>query len=175
MISWEQTEAIIESKQLGNLRRSQEQHDTYVAAKKRFEETHGGTANFVISERLGWTGEKLQAKSPVFMGDSEDLKVLINDFSYNFAPNMHHLVVWSKVRIPCGQDELPTAESTEKIEEFLSSYFTERFGVPRNDMLWFKNTVVLQSIPSVSHFHVLIRDRTPEEIRAMCQPNACDV
>lgn len=163
MLSWAETQQIIESKQLSLLLRTPAQSESYAAAKQRFLKSHGGTAEFVIKERLQWDGDALHPVGDAFLGDPCDVKILINDFSYDFEPGVRHFVVWSKIRIPCGTDEFPTPEAAATIEQFLKKQFTDRANVRPENLLWFKNTSALQSIPSVSHFHVLVRHCTPEQ------------
>lgn len=142
--------------------RSPEQLKAYNAAKHGFEQTHGGTANFVIAERLKWTGTKLKSSGKPFLTCEQDIKILENDFSYYFEPGIRHFVVWSKVPIPCDSTEYPTPEAAAKINSFIKREFVERCSVPPENTMWFKNTGRLQSVPSVSHFHVLVRDCTNE-------------
>jgi hypothetical protein len=76
--------------------------------------------------------------------------------------------VWTKTRI--AVDEVRgdvTSESRERIVEFVERYFVrelEGLGKEGKDqVLWFKNWVSLQSVRGVDHVHVLVRD-VPEEV-----------
>lgn len=169
MIKWDDADVLIKTKRLDKLVRSPEQSAIYHAAKSRFKESHGGTAEYVINERLRWNGPDAISSSKSFMEKMDDIKILKNDFPYDFEPGIQHLIVWSKVFIPCGEDDLPTPESEAQIEKFLYNYFTLKFGVPRSNILWFKNTLVLQSIPNISHFHVLLRNCSDADVNKIIQ------
>lgn len=157
MLTWSDTQEVIRTKELARLLRSPEQKAHYAKAKQFFLENYGGTAEFVIKERLQWDGDAIRPRGTRFLGDLSDVKLLINDFSYDFEPEMHHFVVWSKLPIPCGPDDFPTPEATKAIESFIRRQFTERCNIDPENLQWFRNTGALQSIPSVSHFHVLVR------------------
>ena len=57
-----------------------------------------------------------------------------------------------------------TAESRALIEDFVRETFAEPLdalfgpGRGRENVLWFKNWVALQSVRGVDHIHVLLRD-----------------
>ena len=63
-----------------------------------------------------------------------------------------------------------TEESRRLIEEFVGRTFVARLegvngggGGGRERVLWFKNWSALQSIRTLEHFHVLLRD-VPEDL-----------
>lgn len=75
------------------------------------------------------------------------------------------MCVWTKTPIatdPATGDV--TAESRRIIEDFVESTFStpldSLFGPRkgRENVLWFKNWVALQSVRGVDHIHVLLRD-----------------
>ena len=78
------------------------------------------------------------------------------------------MLVWTKTRI--AVDDVRgdvTGESRERIVAFVERYFvrelegTEQGG--KDQVLWFKNWVSLQSVRGVDHVHVLVRD-VPEDV-----------
>ena len=88
----------------------------------------------------------------------------MNDWPYGLTPDVTHLIVWSKLRLP---DEKPegylTPESTALVESFIDRTFTERLASfedvnARDSVLWFRNWTGLQSVRGLEHVHVLVKD-----------------
>ncbi|KAK5989125.1 N-acetylglucosamine-induced protein 1 [Cladobotryum mycophilum] len=89
-----------------------------------------------------------------------DYKILLNDWPYGLAPGITHIVVWSRTLIPTESvvGDL-TPESRVLIEDFVKKHFVDTLGPNGKDqVLWFKNWVSLQSVRALEHFHVLVRD-----------------
>jgi len=95
---------------------------------------------------------------------TDDVKILINDWPYGLARGITHLVVWTKTPIPVGANGDLTAESRERIDEFVQWVFGSVHD--KENIMWFKNWRSLQSIPSVEHFHVLVRSASEDMLRA---------
>lgn len=85
------------------------------------------------------------------------------------TPDITHIVIWLKNRIPVddhsGGDVTP--ESRKLIQEFVQRTFVKRlereFADASDRVIWFKNWIALQSVRSLEHIHVLVRD-VPDEI-----------
>ena len=109
--------------------------------------------------------------------DPSDYKILRNDWPYGFTPDVTHIVVWSKVRIPEQKPEgYLTPESVAMVERFvqrtfvdpLSSYWSkedvaEDANTRHDRVLWFRNWTGLQSVRGLEHVHVLIRN-APKDV-----------
>lgn len=93
--------------------------------------------------------------------------MLINDWPYGFAPGITHIVVWS--RTPIATDDTVgdmTPESRRTVAEFIKQFFVESLGPGGEDrVVWFKNWVALQSVRTVDHVHVLVKDVEPALLR----------
>jgi hypothetical protein len=107
--------------------------------------------------------------NPIPFADPSDYKILRNDWPYGLAPGIAHLCVWLRTPVPVHEHggDL-TDESRALIEEFVQRTFVERlaregYTNPKNHVLWFKNWTALQSVRSLEHIHVLVRD-VPESI-----------
>jgi len=129
---------------------------------------YGSVANYVLVNRLpkSWGQPPFTPASSTPFADPSDYRVLINEWPYGLAPGITHLVVWSRTLIPTddGIGDL-TPESRKLVADFVKRYFVERLGPGGEDrVLWFKNWVSLQSVRSVDHVHVLVRDVGPEII-----------
>ena len=124
----------------------------------------------MIQERLHWaplssTGQALFShKSDTPFADRSDYAVLINDWPYGFEEGIVHMLVWSKTSI--AVDDVRgdvTPQSRRSIEDFVERYFVQHFEDGREQVVWFKNWVSLQSVRGVDHVHVLVRD-VPEDV-----------
>jgi hypothetical protein len=87
--------------------------------------------------------------------------VLINDWPYGLEAGILHLVVWTKAQIPTKPDDGDlTPESQKNIADYVSKTFTKFLG--EENVLWFKNWASIQSVRSVEHIHILIRNYTTD-------------
>ena len=97
--------------------------------------------------------------------DPIDYKILINDWPYGMPSNIKHLIIWSKTPFETDDDigDL-TPSARRSVDEFVTRTFTDRLENDKEDrVLWFKNWVALQSVRSLQHVHVLLKD-PPEEL-----------
>lgn len=84
-------------------------------------------------------------------------------------PGIDHLVIWLRTPIEVTEDEGRMTEASRAlIQRFVDGTFVRRLrdeGVidPEKSVLWFKNWTALQSVRSVEHVHVLLRD-VPEKL-----------
>ena len=127
----------------------------------------------MIKERLHWhplsplssDGPPLfEHKSDITFADRSDYAVLVNDWPYGFDEGIVHLLVWSKTPIPVDDVRGDvTAESRRQIEDFVERFFVRDLPDGREQVMWFKNWVSLQSVRGVDHVHVLVRD-VPEDV-----------
>lgn len=130
-------------------------------------EQYGSTFRYVVIEKLGWlppthvigTPIKVSPFKPNFMGSYKDIKILENDFPYYVEVGIRHLVIWFKCPIPIDQelDEI-TPDGYDKFNNFLNELFVKKIGIPRDSLLWFRNTAPLQSIKEIGHIHVMVKD-----------------
>ncbi|PYI34257.1 hypothetical protein BP00DRAFT_390670 [Aspergillus indologenus CBS 114.80] len=118
------------------------------------------------------SGPVFPYNNPTPFADPADYKILRNDWPYGLSPGIAHLVVW--LRTPVAVDPHDgdlTPESRALIEGFVLRTFVGRLAAerglfadsPRDHVLWFKNWTALQSVRSLEHIHVLVRD-VPETI-----------
>lgn len=143
----------------------------YIKWSKETKANYDSITKYICQERLRWKplptssddgGLEFEFKNPTPFADPDDYKILPNDWPYSFAPGIIHIVVWLKNRIPTDQSGDVTKESRCKIEDFVKKTFVDvlrRDYKDADDMVqWFKNWVSLQSVRSMEHFHVLVRD-----------------
>lgn len=131
----------------------------YLQDKEKIKQQYGGFQQFILEEKLRWIANdsgKIEAANPVFLANSSDVKILLNDYPYGLENGIVHLVVWSKTIIPeNGRGEL-SDEARKTIKSYIKSTFEDKLGMNSKDILWFKNSFDLRSIKSVEHFHILL-------------------
>lgn len=162
-LSWERCKEIVQIDDMTLFTRSPQQLREYLAAKEEFK-NYGGTAEFIVKHRLEWA-DNLKSSGKGFLEDKSDVKILQNDFPYGLEPGIRHIIVWSKVRCATDENQRPTVETKKAIENFIEKSI-EPLGVPKANLIWFKNTVALQSVPTLEHFHILIRD-APQSVDSL--------
>ena len=166
----------IATNELGTLDRFPSDLFRYISWTEKIKAEYGSIINFVCKERLRWeplpsssaeTGLIFPIRDSTPFANAEDYKILRNDWPYGVSPNISHLVVWLKTRIPVQDtDGDLTPESRQMIEDFVRKTFEERLakaGTSKDRVLWFKNWRQLQSVRGLEHIHVLVRD-VPESI-----------
>lgn len=170
-LSWERCKEIVLIDDLTLFTRSPQQLGDYFAAKEHFLKIAGGTAEYIVQNRLKWSGQLQSTSGKGFLQDKSDVKILPNDFPYGLEEGIAHIIVWSKVRCETDENQRPTPKAKRAIEDFIWKSF-EPFRIPESHVLWFKNTVALQSVPTLEHFHILIKD-APPEITELYETSGC--
>ncbi|CCX32814.1 hypothetical protein FPQ18DRAFT_322037 [Pyronema domesticum] len=171
LATWEELKAIIEENRLEDLKRVPSDLKRYIAWSHRTKKEYGSIQAFVLKERLGWTD--LTWKNDTPYADEEDTKILINDWPYGNAPGILHLVCWTKSPIATeGEKGDLTPEARRIIEGWVEKTFTQYLG--RENVLWFKNWKSIQSVRSVEHIHVLIRNYEEEWLNGIVGKDARD-
>lgn len=169
-MNWDQVKQLISEGRLERLQRSEECTRQYQEHKKALGKVD--LATFVLS-RLQWSSTEIEvlnndryrtreAKIQASFSKKQYYKLTRNDFPYDFEPDVHHLLIWSKISLPlygdasdeCKQD----LETHERIEQFLKINLAP-FDV---DYCWFVNYSALQSIRKISHVHLLVKTTNKE-------------
>lgn len=174
---WEEIKQIIENNELERFARLESVSDSYLKFKKSVADKGLTVYKYLLKNQLQWSPvstEKLQElndedviinpKLNRLFIEPSDLKILLNDFPYNFDNGIYHLCIWTKFQIkpdpnsPIGD----ISPNTRKIiERYLSKTFS-KYGIKWENIIWFKNWESLQSVKSLSHIHVIINGLTPE-------------
>ncbi|EGD87403.1 hypothetical protein H112_05946 [Trichophyton rubrum D6] len=183
---WQQLKDIIASNQLELLKRKPSDLRRYAAWSSTIKERYGNIGNFICKERLHWPIDRdpqTLCQNPTPFADPRDYKILRNDWPYGLAPDITHMCVWIKNRIDTTPENGDvTEESRALIDDFVHRTFTSRlsgFSDAADRVIWFKNWTALQSVGSLEHIHVLVRDIpdkvivewTGEEARELSLPN----
>lgn len=123
---------------------------------------YGSMTQYLLLHRLpkAWGAPPFTPRSAVAFEDPSDYRVLANDWPYGFTPDITHIVVWSRTPIetdPVTGDMTP--ETRQTVAAFVKRFFADRLGPDGHDrVLWFKNWVALQSVRSLEHVHVMVRN-----------------
>lgn len=177
-IKWAEVQEIVAFNDLNIFARSQEATDKYIAFKRALKESGLTVFRHIVVNTLKWReadeleGVKdeditVEASGAPLFANASDLKVVRNDFPYYFEEDVSHLCVWSKRRIePDPESKLGdiSDETRALIESYVHRTFVEWLGVPRENLVWFRNWEALQSVKEISHVHVVVKGMTSEQL-----------
>lgn len=153
---------VAETNNLASLRRTPSELRRYLKWTKDVMTEYGSVTQYILVHRLpkSWGQPPFTPASPLPFEDAADYRTLPNDWPYALEPGITHLVVWSRTPIPTDPETGDmTAESRARVAMFVNRYFVDALGSGGADkVVWFKNWVSLQSVPSLEHVHVLVRD-----------------
>ncbi|PNP44955.1 hypothetical protein TGAMA5MH_03370 [Trichoderma gamsii] len=159
---WDDLRHIIESNNLSVLKRKPSDLRRYIAWTTETKAQYGTITEYILQNRLpkAWGLPPFVPESQVPFDAASDFKVLLNDWPYGMTPEITHIVVWSRTAIPTDPETGDlTTESRAQVENFVKTYFVDKLGAGgEQQVLWFKNWVALQSVRTLEHFHVLVRN-----------------
>ncbi|KAI1815303.1 hypothetical protein GGS20DRAFT_354032 [Poronia punctata] len=159
---WEDLKKIIGENNLSVLKRKPSDLRRYMAWTFDTKARYGSMINYLLHHRLPstWGSPPFTPASPVPFEDKSDYRVLINDWPYGLSPGITHIVVWSRTIIDTDPDTGDmTPESRKIVTDFVKRFFADKLGPEGDDrVLWFKNWVALQSVRSLEHIHVMVKD-----------------
>lgn len=100
---------------------------------------------FVQRERLQWDDTRPSGNPP--FADSDDYRILYNDWPYGLEADIKHLVVWTKFPL---EEDRETGDlrqgARDEVHAFVTRTFCGAGGVDREQLVWFKNWRSLKSI-----------------------------
>ncbi|KAJ4326114.1 hypothetical protein N0V94_000276 [Neodidymelliopsis sp. IMI 364377] len=172
--SWENLRYLISTGQLDELKRWPSQLKAYLAWTAHVKAKYGSATTYLLEQRLFWNPVNdgteaiaFNAKNVVPFADPEDFTILRNDWPYGHEPGIRHICVWLKRRLPVNEDGGLSNEGKKMVEKFLDEEFRAKAGEQEKNskILWFKNTTNLQSVRSLEHLHVLVRNVDDEVLK----------
>ncbi|EHK47475.1 uncharacterized protein TrAtP1_012406 [Trichoderma atroviride] len=159
---WDDLRHIIETNNLSVLKRKPSDLRRYIAWTAETKAQYGTITEYILQNRLpkAWGLPPFVPESQVPFDAASDYKVLLNDWPYGLTPEITHIVVWSRTPIPTDPETGDlTTESRAQVENFVKTHFVDTLGAGgEQQVLWFKNWVALQSVRTLEHFHVLVRN-----------------
>lgn len=176
--TWPEVRDIIKHNDLEAFARLDKQTESYLAFKKYLKEHNSTVFRHIVTHTLGWRRpEELEgvqdnnitvaaSGDPLFT-NPDDLKIVRNDFPYFFEDDVTHLCVWTKRRIESDPKSLIgdlSQETRALIEQYVVQTFVQQLGIPRENLVWFRNWEALQSVKEISHVHVVIKGMTKEQL-----------
>ncbi|KAL1867751.1 hypothetical protein VTK73DRAFT_4013 [Phialemonium thermophilum] len=163
--NWDELRQIIEANNLSVLKRKPSDLRRYMKWTAETKAQYGSMTNYLLAHRLpkAWGRPPFTPLSAVPFQEPADYRVLVNDWPYGLTSDITHIVVWSRTLIPTDPETGDmTPESRATVAAFVKRYFADRLGPGGQDrVLWFKNWVALQSVRTLEHIHVLVRDVDP--------------
>ncbi|KAK2050834.1 hypothetical protein LZ31DRAFT_7500 [Colletotrichum somersetense] len=166
---WEELKEIIKTNKLEVLKRKPSDLRRYMKWTAETKAEYGSMTQYILANRLPkqWGAPPFKPKSLVPFEDPSDYRVLANDWPYGLDAGIAHIVVWSRTIIPTDPDTGDmTSESRRTVQEFVDRYFVDSLGEGGAErVVWFKNWVALQSVRTLEHIHVLVRDVDAEVIK----------
>lgn len=172
--SWDNLRHLISTGQLDALKRWPSQLKAYLAWTAHVKAKYGSATAYLLTQRLLWEplDDELGAiafnvRNVVPFADSEDFTILRNDWPYGHEEGIRHICVWLKQRLPVDERGALSEEGKRMVEEFVNDEFRVKAREEEKDsrIIWFKNTTNLQSVRSLEHLHVLVRNVDDEILK----------
>ncbi|KAI1191282.1 hypothetical protein F5B17DRAFT_330513 [Nemania serpens] len=163
---WEDLKKIIGENNLSVLKRKPSDLRRYMAWTAETNAQYGSMTNYLLAHRLpkAWGSPPFTPASSVPFHDKSDYSILINDWPYGLTADIAHIVVWSRTIVDTDpQTGDMTLESREVVSDFVKRVFVDKLG-PEGEakVLWFKNWAALQSVRTLEHIHVMVKDASQE-------------
>ncbi|CAN8096526.1 unnamed protein product [Discula destructiva] len=162
---WDELREILDANNLSVLKRKPSDLRRYMDWTAKTKAEYGSMTEYLLQNRLpkAWGGLPFTPISKIPFAEPSDYRVLKNDWPYGLTPDITHIVVWSRTLIPTEPTTGDvTPESRQLIRDFVKRYFVDKLGPGGEErVMWFKNWVSLQSVRSLEHIHVLVKDVDP--------------
>jgi hypothetical protein len=143
-----------EANKLDHFRRSSSGLRRYFEYLYHIKQTYGSVLAFVQQERLRWPDLTPSGATP--FTNTDDYRVLFNDWPYHLELGVEHLVIWVKFPIPETPDGNKVAEEAkQQIEDWVRKTFCgseEKRRMKRNDIIWFKNWKRIKSVHAIGEW-----------------------
>jgi hypothetical protein len=176
--SWSNLHSLISAGRLEDLKRWPSALKAYLAWTAHVKEKYGTIMAYLLQQRLHWDpvddgsgALTFNAKSATPFTDPADFLILRNDWGYAFEQGIRHIVVWLKQRLPVDEGGALSEDGKRLVRDFVKKEFREKAGETEegSKVIWFKNTTNLQSVRSLEHVHVLIKDVDDEVAKQWLQ------
>ncbi|EHA50978.1 hypothetical protein MCOR27_002410 [Pyricularia oryzae] len=159
---WDELREIIDTNKLEVLKRKPSDLRRYMKWTAETKAEYGSMTKYIMIHRLPktWGDVPFTPASSIPFADPSDYRVLLNDWPYGLASGITHIVVWSRTVIPTNPETGDmTPESRETVANFVKRFFVDELGPGGEDqVMWFKNWVALQSVRTLEHIHIMVKD-----------------
>lgn len=173
--TWDEVVEVVEVENaLTHLGRSVQQMAEYRAYRRQLAAQGLDFFTNLLKNFLHWTEaevDQVRRENPRIFSRADDVAIVENHFPYYFVPGIAHVCVWCKFSIPLEDDDLgdlPMVTRVE-IEAFVMRCFVNNkaVAIPRQNIVWFRNWALLQSIPRLAHVHLLFHNVSPGVLSAL--------
>lgn len=167
-ISWPEARRIVRENRLEQFQRAPSELRRYLEFVWKLRQKYGSVMAFIMGKRLGWRTEELFVSQNMKFDaeETDEIKILRNDWPYGLDERITHLVVWTKFGI---EEDPATGDLTERAREQIDAFVRKKFAVgtrvDEERIIWFKNWASLKSVKAVEHFHVMLFDPDMELVR----------
>lgn len=176
--TWPEVKDIVRYNDLDAFARLGAQTESYLAFKRLLKQQNLTVFRHIVTQTLGWRrleeldgvkDDKITVEAsgdPIFT-NPDDLKIVRNDFPYYFEDDVTHLCVWTKKKIESDPNSSIgdlSQETRNIIERYVDQTFVKGLGIPRENLVWFRNWEALQSVKEISHVHVVVKGMTREQV-----------
>ncbi|KAI6310819.1 hypothetical protein MCOR34_006243 [Pyricularia oryzae] len=159
---WDELRETIDTNKLEVLKRKPSDLRRYMKWTAETKAEYGSMTKYIMIHRLPktWGDVPFTPASSIPFADPSDYRVLLNDWPYGLASGITHIVVWSRTVIPTNPETGDmTPESRETVANFVKRFFVDELGPGGEDqVMWFKNWVALQSVRTLEHIHIMVKD-----------------
>ncbi|GMF05036.1 unnamed protein product [Ambrosiozyma monospora] len=179
-MTFNKAKEIVASGEVNKLYRSETGLAQYLKFKSELEENGIDMTTNLLVNQLFWVPKTTPLTLPADyvidnfvhctdarpFANKNDIIVNPNPFPYYLTDNITHLCVWIKApMLSDPKSELGDISERDKylIEEYIHETFVKWLGVAREDIAWFKNWAALQSVKSIPHVHVIVKDLSKEQ------------
>ncbi|RMZ76226.1 hypothetical protein DV738_g5055, partial [Chaetothyriales sp. CBS 135597] len=145
---WAAVQHLISVGRIDELCRQPSELRRYMRYTYDLKRKYGSVLSFVQHERLHWQSLTPSGDPP--FTNTNDYRIVYNDWPYGVEEGITHLVVWTKFLLE--DDEATgrlTARAEQEIEDFVVDTFCGPGGVPRENVKWLKNWKSLKSIHEI--------------------------
>ncbi|KAJ6021478.1 hypothetical protein N7540_006982 [Penicillium herquei] len=165
--TWEEMKEIIAGRDMSLLRRTPSDLFNYIRWTLETQRQYESVLDFIIKNRLPWepecheSGPVFPYSNPTPFTDLSDFCIRRNDWPYAMEEGMVHLVAWSKTPIATDDHGDPSSASCKAITDFIDRMFSEhvmRGKCAGDNLQWFRNRTKWQSVRSLDHIHLVLRD-----------------
>ena len=124
ILTWSEVQSIIRANAIDAFQRIPSELRRYFEYNYFLKQKYGSVMDFVLSERLKWTGVPVLAQGKTPFECPSDVKILWNDWPYGIDARIVHLVVWCKFEL---EDDEETGDLTVEARALVDRYVDETF------------------------------------------------
>lgn len=182
-LTWPEIKALIQQNNLQNFARAPPDAFEYRKFRDTLAAKNLSVYKRLVCEQLEWAPKDLykdpnvedtdiiiKPSSPYLFHHAADVKIMLNEFPYNFSKQVTHLLVWTKVPIlsdPISDVGDISSSTRGLIDLYVKKTFIDGLGIDKENIIWFRNWSALQSVKQISHVHVLVNKLSNQQLEQL--------